>query len=338
MIVAGIILLAAGLLLSAFFSGSETGFYRANRARIVMNAIHGNWLDRFLALLANQPALLVATVLIGNNLANYLISLSLLLILQGAAPGGGKTAGLVAPLLLAPLVFVYGEALPKRLFMQAPNRLLRLAAPLLAVCGVLLSPVVLLLWGVARFVERLIGQSPERASLALGRREVEKFLDESQEVGLLHPAQRRLSQNFFLIASRPARTLATGSTRLAVVTEGKPVSAFVDAGRRFPHGVVLVAAAGTGRVTGYVRVVDLLVRSDRQSPVLTWEPLREVSADEPAGETLMQMQARREMVVRLVGSGGQMAGYLLRSQLVEPLMRENAGLVRPPSGELPARG
>ena len=42
------ILVAAGLFLSAFFSGSETGFYRVTRVRLVMDAKSGKWIARSL--------------------------------------------------------------------------------------------------------------------------------------------------------------------------------------------------------------------------------------------------------------------------------------------------
>ena len=68
MIVA-IVLLAVGIFLSAFFSGSETGFYRASRVRIVMAGLDGDRVSKYLLKLINNPTLFVATTLIGNNLS-----------------------------------------------------------------------------------------------------------------------------------------------------------------------------------------------------------------------------------------------------------------------------
>ena len=65
---------------SAFFSGTETGFYRVAKVRLVMDAKSGGWVSKALLWIANHTSLIVATVLIGNNLANYLISLSLVLL------------------------------------------------------------------------------------------------------------------------------------------------------------------------------------------------------------------------------------------------------------------
>jgi len=121
-------LLLLGIFLSGFFSGSETGFYRASRVRIVIASLDGDRMSKALVKLINNPALFVATTLIGNNVANYVTSLAIVLLTrQMHVSSFGE---LLSPILLSPLLFVYGELLPKNLFYQAPNFLLRLAAPL----------------------------------------------------------------------------------------------------------------------------------------------------------------------------------------------------------------
>lgn len=80
MIALPILLLVIGVFLSAFFSGMETGFYRASRVRVVMAGLEGDRISQSLLKLINNPTWFVATALIGNNVANYLTSLSLVLL------------------------------------------------------------------------------------------------------------------------------------------------------------------------------------------------------------------------------------------------------------------
>ena len=80
-----VLLLLLGLALSAFFSGSETGFYRVTRVRLVMDAKSGRWLSRMLLWLANHSTVVVATVLIGNAIFSAEP-------LQGADPGANFLA------------------------------------------------------------------------------------------------------------------------------------------------------------------------------------------------------------------------------------------------------
>ncbi len=114
-----------GLLLSAFFSGVETGFYRATRLRLVLDGMAGDRIARGLLFLANHSALFVATALVGNSVANYLISLATVIAMGRVFPRVPEGAEIIASIVLAPIVLIYGELLPKNLFLQAPNRLLR---------------------------------------------------------------------------------------------------------------------------------------------------------------------------------------------------------------------
>ncbi|MDA7903960.1 DUF21 domain-containing protein, partial [Mariniblastus sp.] len=108
-----ILLLLLGIFLSAFFSGCETGFYRASRVRFVIAGLDGDLISQYLIKLFNNPTLFVATTLIGNNVANYLTSLAIVLLAQQMT--GSNAAEMLAPILLSPLLFVYGELLPKNL-------------------------------------------------------------------------------------------------------------------------------------------------------------------------------------------------------------------------------
>ena len=105
-------LLLAGIFLSAFFSGSETGFYRVTRVRLLMDAKSGNLVARSLLWLVERPTIVVATVLIGNNIANYLVSLGLVLLGQQVLSGTGVVETFL-PVLATPFLFIYGELLPK---------------------------------------------------------------------------------------------------------------------------------------------------------------------------------------------------------------------------------
>ena len=94
--------------------------------------------------MANNPAMFVATTLVGNNLANYLSSLAIVLGAAAIWPAHQDLLGTDRThRACRPSCFVYGELLPKNLFFQAPNRLLRLGAPLFLVFAVLFLPASL---------------------------------------------------------------------------------------------------------------------------------------------------------------------------------------------------
>ncbi|MEQ8791404.1 MAG: CNNM domain-containing protein [Pirellulaceae bacterium] len=314
-----ILLLLGGLLLSAFFSGSETGFYRATRVRMLLDALDGDAISRGLLWLANNPALFVATTLVGNNVANYIVSLAIVLITHLVLGQGQTAAEMLAPVIFAPVVFVYGESLPKNLYYHAPNRLLRLGGPLFLFCLVLFSPIAGMLWLLGRLLQILLGEAPERVKLKLARKEVEQVLLEGQEAGIIKPAQHRLAQNLFAVANRPVTALCTPLARAASVRIGSRREDVLRLARRHRQPALPVIAAKSRDLVGYVRVIDLYL--DPRETIDEVRPLLKVSAGDTHVTALIAMETSKEELAQVVDAKGVTIGLLYAEQLNEPLFR-----------------
>lgn len=308
---------AVGLFLSAFFSGSETGFYRVTRFRLAIDGLSGDPISRGLLWLTNNPALFVATTLIGNNLANYLASRSIVEATQHLI-GGNQVAGdIVVPLLVSPFVFVYGELLPKSLFYLAPNKLLRAGGPLFLVCGIVFAPISAMLWVMARGLQWLVGESPEILRLRLARNELQKVIDEGHEVGILHASQRSLSHAVIEVANDSVTRYCTPSSRMSSVSAVAARSEVLKLARRHRTNTLLVTGDSSREITGYVRIIDVhLTDSDWNTAVL---PLIEIRQDTSHLTALFRLQANHEPMARVVDSQGRGVGIIHAGELVKAL-------------------
>lgn len=320
MILTIVIMLIAGVFLSAFFSGSETGFYRVSRVRLVIKALGGDRVARGLLWLTNNPSLFVATTLVGNNIANYMTSLAIVLAVQQAF-GASFWAEMAAPIVLAPLLFVYGELLPKNFFYHAPNTLLHRSGPLFFLFTLLFSPISILLWLLGRALERVVGESPETVRLRLARAELSRVLDEGHHAGVLRPAQRRLAQGLFSVANVPVIQVSTPPGRMATVRRGMKKSEAYRLARRHRLAAIPVED-GQGRdrkLVGYIRIIDLHL--DDKPTVEDVRPLVEISATETHIAALIRLESSGEQLARVVDKSGAIVGLLNVRSLTEPLFR-----------------
>ena len=328
MMVFVIFLFVLGVFLSGFFSGSETGFYRASRIRFLMDGLDGDHVSRRMLWLFNNPTLFVATTLVGNNVANYLVSLAIVLAAQAIFVSDSGTVEIIAPIVLSPALFVYGELLPKSIYFMSPNQLLRRSSPLFLFFTILFAPVSAVLWCLARLLELLVGQSPEKVQFMLARSELQDVLEEGQEVGILHPSQRLLGQNFFIQASRPVIELCTPLSRLRSL----PVRCTRDQVLRFArrHRLTEIPLFEKNRnnVVGFVRTVDLLVDTPPVEPAIHPRELSKIKETAMFGEVLLQMQTRRESVCLVVAENGETAGVLSIDQLRDTLLKGPLGSLR----------
>jgi putative hemolysin len=262
-----LVLFAVGLGLSAFFSGTETGFYRATRVRLAVEALSGDQISRALLWLVNQPSLFVATVLVGNNIANHLVSFSVVMASQLLFPAGGTWVNILSPIAVAPLLFVCGELLPKNLFYDAPNRLLKRCAPPLFLVTVLFAPITIVLWVLGRLMQVLAKTTPQQVRLTLARRELAELITEGHEAGILRPVQQSLAQAMLAVAGQPVKSFALPAGRAVRVTTTMSKSDVLRIAQRHRRTLLPVEDPQQKRqLVGYLRMVDLYLDDSSELP------------------------------------------------------------------------
>lgn len=310
-----IIIFVIGLGLSAFFSGNETGFYRVTRVRLVMDGLRGDRLAKRLLWLTNNPSLFVATTLIGNNIANYLTSLAIVLGSQRLLAESSFWADISASVLLSPVLFIYGESLPKNLFLKMPNYLLRKTGLFFLFFFAVLLPVSSLLWVVARLLEKLVGQSPVKARLTLARQELDQVLQEGHDAGILLKGQRELANSLFSVANRPIREFVQPVPRYylrEVLPSRDRIIAFA---RRQKTGIVIVN--DNDRRPVFVRVPELLVNPAAEK--YSTEAVIDLESSAVHGTILVRMQSERIPIARVVDANQRPIGFVTIRDLTAEL-------------------
>lgn len=310
-----LMMLALGTFLSAFFSGSETGFYRVTRVRLLMDAMSGNLIARGLMWLADRPTLVVATVLIGNNIANYLVSFSLVLASQALLVGWGESVQTMVPVLATPLLFIYGELLPKYLYYNAPYLLSTRGAPLMIFCAALFLPISMIVISLESLWLRFMGGKSTRFSVTLEKRELQRVMLEGQEAGLLQPVQRELAQNLFTYGMRPVRQFAIPLRALPTVKAGTEREEILKLASQFRQRYVGMLDANGKQLVGCYSVSELLL-GNRPRPM----PVYEVPASESTIQVLCKLQAQASPMARIVDGRRQTIGVVSRDRLVTLLL------------------
>ncbi|MEO0367700.1 MAG: HlyC/CorC family transporter [Pseudomonadota bacterium] len=164
------------VLLSAFFSSSETAMMAVNRYRVKSLADQGNRSAKLVVRLLNTPDKLLGTILFGNNVAN--IAASTIATVIGLRLFGD--AGLAyAPLLLVFIVLIFAEVAPKTLAAISPERIAFPAAWVLAGLQVALSPLVWLVKFFSNGFLKLFGVSVKSQTNALSSEELSAAVKES---------------------------------------------------------------------------------------------------------------------------------------------------------------
>ena len=145
------------LLLSAFFSGSETALTAASRPLIHQLDRTGNRRAGIVKRLQHSSDRLIGTILLGNNLVNILASAlatSALITLFGQAGVVYATLGMTL------LILIFAEILPKTYAYRNANKVALAIAPIVNVLVTVLSPLTHALQMVVQITLRLLGAKP----------------------------------------------------------------------------------------------------------------------------------------------------------------------------------
>ena len=143
------------ILISGFFSGSETAVTGASRPRVVQLEKQGDRRANVLSRLWSQPDTLISTILVGNNLVNILATALVTALLTQVFPVWGA---LLATLFMTVVVVIFAEVLPKTIALRHSDSIALAVAPLLRLLVTLFRPAT---FGVSLLVQaiiRLLGQ------------------------------------------------------------------------------------------------------------------------------------------------------------------------------------
>ena len=138
-----VVLVLIMIVLSAFFSGMEIAFINKNRLRLEIDRKQSRVFDYIAGLFSRRQAEYITTILVGNNIALVIYSMSLSLLLREAAKALGwvsiQEGSIFVETIIPTIVIIFlGEYIPKSVFKQNPNFLYRYLSPVMYIFYIIL--------------------------------------------------------------------------------------------------------------------------------------------------------------------------------------------------------
>lgn len=184
-----ILFIAMLVLMSAYFSASETAFFSMNKIRMKNMASNGNKRAELVLKLAENYDKLLSTILIGNNIVNIASSsIATVLFVKWL----GNTGVSVSTAAMTILVLVFGEITPKSLAKNMPERFALFSAPILRVINIILSPLNFIFAMWQKLVYKVI-KPPEDKGVT--EEELLTMVEEAQNDGEIDPHESELIRN-----------------------------------------------------------------------------------------------------------------------------------------------
>ena len=140
------------VILSGFFSASETAYSSLNSIRLKSRADSGDAKAAQILALSERYDSLLSTILIGNNIVN--IALSSLGTVYFTSLLGGATGPTVSTVVITIVVLIFGEITPKSMAKEMPETFAAATAPILNALVTLFTPLNFLFGAWKKFLSR----------------------------------------------------------------------------------------------------------------------------------------------------------------------------------------
>ena len=135
-----IIIILICLIISAYFSATETAYSTFNRIRMKGMSEDGNKKAALALKISEDYDTMISTVLIGNNIVNILASSITTLLFTDLLINNPDLAATLSTVVMTVVVLIFGEITPKTLAKNSPEKFAMFAAPIMRVMLFILKP------------------------------------------------------------------------------------------------------------------------------------------------------------------------------------------------------
>lgn len=253
-----ILILMLLVALSAFFAGSETGVYRLSRFHLRVAVEQSKPFAAMLTKIVSDSHALIFSILIGNNLTNYLATSITTVILLSMVKSG--SAEFLATVIMTPVLFVFAEVLPKSIYYTRSNTLMRYFAPLLWFFNRLFTytGIVFLLKSFSRLFA-----TPGESISSYGKGRIGQIIRETHEEGILSHVQIDLMNRLVKIPSIAVGSVMTPMSKVEMLSVNSTRQDVLNKLEDCPYTRLPVYENNKANVKGYVNIYKVLAADEK---------------------------------------------------------------------------
>jgi putative hemolysin len=317
------------VLMSAFFSGTESALFSLTRVQRERMRQSGRKVDQVILSLLERPRRLIATILLGNELVNVSIATLVAAIVERLFRSvlGPVQLSIVSMLIALPVLLLFGEITPKSVALKAAEGWARLAARPIALIGRVVAPVRWAIQGVADAVLWLLGQRPLGTQTeALKEVEFRALVDVGSEEGEVQAAEQRLIHNVFEFGDRAVGEIMTPMDRVVSFPYDWSLQRILEAVQKSRYSRLPIYRRAKDNVVGILLAKDLVGLARGHAPTRTLGDLVMAPYYVPKATKcdflLRQMQRRKTHMAVIVNEYGRTIGLCTMEDLLEELFGE----------------
>jgi CBS domain containing-hemolysin-like protein len=312
-----LLIMAACLVLEGFFSGSEIGVIGADTMKLRHQAANGSKGAKLALKMLEKPEWLLSTTLVGTNISvvtNTTMGTALMIHLFG------EQGSWLAIVLVAPLIWVFGEIVPKSIFQQRADTITPRIIYILRFFSYLFFPVLIVFSVLTRLITKLIGSS-DQSPFTL-REEIVTMLQMPATEGDIQSDEKDMIRRMFSFSETPVNKVMIPLIDVVAVENGINCGEAMRIATESSHVRLPVYEDRVDRVVGTLYVLELL-GEDHSTPIEKYiKPARYIPGSKSIKELLIEMRQNGEALVTVVDEFGGADGIVALEDIMEEIVED----------------
>ncbi|WP_321370085.1 CNNM domain-containing protein [uncultured Desulfuromusa sp.] len=309
------------LVLSGFFSGSETALLSLDKLRVLFLQQRQYRNADKLAKLLDNPDRLLSGILVGNNLVNIAASV----IATGLFVSYfGEQGEWLTVLVLTPVVLIFSEVCPKTYAAQYPEKMSFLVLNPIRFVVWVLAPVIFVVSSISRMMTSLI-RKKNAESFSVSEDEIRAMIEVGEESGVVAAEQREMLHGIFDLSETRVRDIMIPRTEVTGVDLSADFQDVLTVAREARHSRFPVFSENLDTIIGVIHSKDILGYVGQVEKFSLKELCRSpyyVPESKRIGVLLQSFRKKREHLAIVVDEYGGMEGIVTLEDVVEEIVGE----------------
>ena len=315
-----ILILVVLLLLSGFFSSSETALVAVNKIKIRTLAEEGSSRAKTLLKIFENESKMLSAILIGNNLVNtYAASIAATI-----AYSFGGAAVSVATFLITFLILVFGEITPKTMATKNSEKLALMFGPIIMFLIKILTPAIWFVNLFSQVILRILGVNDKGSGTSMTESELRTIVDVSHEEGVIEKDEKEMINKVFDLGDAIARDVMVPRVYVVMADVKSSYKDLIQLFRQEKFTRIPIYEGNPDNIIGLVNMKDLLlyenlenfeIRKVLRKPYFTVE-------NKKVSELLIEMKQSTFNLAIVLDEYGELAGIVSLEDIVEEIVGE----------------
>ena len=314
-----IVILIVLVILSAYFSATETAFTSLNRIRLKSKADAGNRRAALALKLVDQYNNLLSTILVGNNIVNLSASsLATVFFTEGLRLQNGAV---ISTVVITIVVLVFGEVSPKSLAKEYPESFAMFSAPIMRILMVILTPVNFLFSLLKKLLSKVFHKQGDSG---ITEEELVTMVDQAESEGGLDQHESKLIRSAIEFNDMEVDEILTPRVDIVAVEDTDSMDDIAQAFAESGYSRLPVYHEDIDDIIGVIHEKDFHAaryRGQTDVKAITG-PMLYTTGNTKISELLRILQREKAHMVIVVDEYGGTEGLVTLEDIVEELVGE----------------